>query len=222
MFFQVLEMENKHYWAEFLGTFVLVFLGTGAIIISEEYKGIIQGFGIGVVFGITVWLLVQFLGAFSDCHINPAVTVALCFNKKIKTKQALFYIVFQLFGAVLASIFLYFLFQFNQNLGNTIPRGSVWESFFLEFMLSFILMGVITLSYAVSSLQKWAPFLIGLTVFLEAWLAGHICGASMNPARSFGPSIISGNIQFLWLYILAPILGMLFFLFVYNLYKTKR
>lgn len=215
-------MENKHHWAEFFGTFLLVFFGTGAIIISEEYNGILQAFGIGVVFGITVWLLVQFLGKFSDCHINPAVTISFCFNKTIEIKKALFYIFFQLLGAVLASLLLHYIFPSNQKLGNTIPSGSVWESFFLELGLSFILMGVIVVSNAVLSLKKWAPFLIGFTVFLEAWLAGPICGASMNPARSFGPSIISSTTDFLWIYFLAPILGMLFFLLISHFCNSKK
>lgn len=215
-------MENKNYWAEFLGTFLLVFFGTGSIIISEEYNGVIQAFGIGVVFGITVWILVQFLGKFSDCHINPAVTLTLCFNKNIEIKKARFYIFFQLLGAVLASLLLHYIFPSNQKLGNTFPSGSVWESFFLEFGLSFILMGVIVVSNAVLSLKKWTPFLIGFTVFLEAWLAGPICGASMNPARSFGPSIVSASTDFLGLYFLAPISGMLFFLLIYHFFTTKR
>ncbi|MVO07885.1 aquaporin [Flavobacterium sp. TP390] len=221
MCFQRLKMENKNYWAEFLGTFLLVFFGTGSIIISEEYNGVIQAFGIGVVFGVTVWILVHFLGKFSDCHINPAVTVTFYFNKNIEIKKTLFYIFFQLFGAVLASLLLHYIFPFNQKLGNTIPSGSVWESFFLEFGISFILMGVIVITN-VMSLKKWAPLLIGFTVFLEAWLAGPICGASMNPARSFGPSIISGTINFLWLYFLAPTSGMLFFLLIYRFFNSKR
>lgn len=215
-------MENKtHYFIECFGTFLLVFIGTGSVIISEEYNGIIQAFGIGIVFGLTVWLLVQFFGKFSDCHINPAVTIAFLWNKQIQSKKAFFYIVFQLIGAFFASLLLHFLFTNNQNLGNTLPSGSWQESFILEFFLSFVLMMVILVSTTKKVLLKWAPFLIGFTVFIEAWLAGPICGASMNPARSFGPALVSGKTYFLLLYILAPILGMIFAVFIWNLKSSK-
>ncbi|NHN27902.1 aquaporin [Flavobacterium jejuense] len=216
-------MENRriYYISEFFGTFLLVFLGTGSVIISEEYNGIIQAFGIGIVFGVTVWLLVQFFGKFSDCHINPAVTIAFLWNKQIQFKQALLYVFFQLIGALCASICLHFLFEINQNLGNTLPSGSWQESFILEFFLSFALMMVILISTTQKVLLKFAPFLIGSTVFLEAWLAGPICGASMNPARSFGPAAVSENMFFLPLYILGPISGMILAVVLLNfIYKN--
>ena len=203
-------MENKRqYFGEFLGTFLLVFFGTGSVIISEEYNGIIQAFGIGIVFGLTVWILVQFFGKFSDCHINPAVTIGFLWKKQISSKKAFFYILFQLTGAFFASLLLHFLFTTNQNLGNTLPSGSWEHSFVLELFLSSVLMFVILITTTKVKLLKFAPFLIGFTVFLEAWLAGPICGASMNPARSFGPGVISQNITFLWLYFMAPFIGML-------------
>lgn len=203
-------MENKrHYFSEFFGTFLLVFFGTGSIIISEEYSGIIQALGIGIVFGVTVWLLVQFFGKFSNCHINPAVSITFFVKKEISLQKTILYISFQLSGAFLASLVLSFLFPLNKNLGNTIPSGSWQESFFLEFFLSFALMFVILAATTNRKLLKYAPFLIGFTVFLEAWLAGPICGASMNPARTFGPAIVSNNTKFLYLYFLAPIFGMI-------------
>ena len=212
--------NKKLYFSEFLGTFLLVFFGTGAIIISEEYNGIIQAFGIGVVFGLTVWLLVYFFGKFSDCHINPAVTIGFLWNKQIPFKKAIFYILFQLTGAVFASISLHFLFAANKNLGNTLPSGSWQQSFLLEFLLSFILMLVILVSTTKKVLIKYAPFLIGFTVFLEAWLAGPICGASMNPARSFGPALVSNNLNYILIYFIAPIFGMLLMVLFWN--KAKN
>lgn len=215
-------MQDKNYYlAEFFGTFLLVFFGTGSVIISEEYNGSIETFGIGVVFGITVWLLVQFLGRFSDCHINPAVTICFLVKKEILFKKALYYILIQLFGAFLASLVLHLVFPTNLKLGNTLPSGTWHESFVYEFCLSCILILVVLITITVKKLSKFAPFLIGLTVFFEAWLAGPICGASMNPARSFGPAIVSGNINFLWLYFVAPIFGMLFGLMVFLVVKKK-
>lgn len=215
-------MENKKlYFSEFIGTFLLVFFGTGSVVISQEYNGIIGAFEIGVTFGITVWLLVQFLGIFSDCHINPAVTISFLASKNIPVNQGLKYILLQLIGALLASITLWMLFPSNLNLGSTIPSGTWQESFIYEFFLSFTLMAVILISTTYVKLQKFAPFLIGFTVFLEAWLAGPICGASMNPARSFGPAIVSGNIEILWLYFVAPILGMLLAVFLNKFINIK-
>lgn len=217
MYFQKLLMESrKDFFCEFIGTFLLVFFGTGSVIIGEEYNGIVQAFGIGVVFGLTVWFLILCLGKVSDCHINPAVTLVFFINKQIALKKAIFYVFFQLLGAVMASLVLRLIFWDNQNLGNTLPSGSWQESFVLELFLSSVLMFVILITTTKVKLLKFAPFLIGFTVFLEAWLAGPICGASMNPARSFGPGIISQNITFLWLYFIAPFVGMFVALLFYK------
>jgi aquaporin Z len=210
-------MDNyRKLWAEFFGTFLLVLFGTGSVIVSEEYDGIIQAFGIGVVFGLTVWLLIQYFGRVTDCHINPAVTLTFLVSKQISFRMAMKYIGLQLFGALLASLVLHLYFPTNLNLGNTLPSGSWQESFIFEFFLSFALMLVILITTTNQFLVKYAPFLIGFTVFLEAWLAGPICGASLNPARTFGPAVISGNITYLSLYIIAPIVGMILALFVFN------
>lgn len=208
--------NSKHYFSEFIGTFLLVLFGTGSIIISEEYNGIIQEFGIGIVFGLTVWILVYFLGKISDCHINPAVTIGMMLDKKITIKKASWYILFQLIGALSASCFLYVLFPDNHKLGNTLPRNLWQEAFLYELFLSFILMLVILISTNRSFLIKRVSFLIGFTVFLEAWLAGPVCGASMNPARTFGPAIVSGNSSVLWLYFAAPILGMALAMYIFK------
>lgn len=210
-------MDNyRKLWAEFFGTFLLVLFGTGSVIVSEEYDGIIQAFGIGIVFGLTVWLLIQYFGRVADCHINPAVTFTFLVSKQISFRMGMKYIGLQLIGALLASLLLYIYFPTNINLGNTLPSGSWQASFVLEFLLSFVLMYVILVTTSKQFLVKYAPFLIGFTVFLEAWLAGPICGASMNPARTFGPAVISGNVTYLSLYIIAPILGMIMALFVFN------
>ena len=147
-------MENKKlYFSEFIGTFLLVFFGTGSVIISQEFDGIISAFGIGITFGLTVWLLVQFLGVFSDCHINPAVTIAFLVSKSITTKQGIYYILLQLIGALLASITLWIFFPINANLGSTLPSGTWQESFIYEFFLSFALMAVILIQFHLLSFQ---------------------------------------------------------------------
>ncbi|BCY29011.1 MIP/aquaporin family protein [Flavobacterium okayamense] len=196
------------YFVEFFGTFLLVFFGTGSIIVGEEI-GFFDTFSIGVVFGLTVWLVIIALQKYGDVHINPAVTIGFFSNKEMFLKDTIIYILFQIFGGVMASYVLFVIFPSNLKLGNTLPRDIWQEAFVYEFFLSFLLMLVILISTTRKTLQKFAPFLIGFTVFLEAWLAGPLTGASMNPARTLGPSIVSGNVSFLWIYILAPILGMI-------------
>ncbi|MFD2890464.1 MIP/aquaporin family protein [Flavobacterium chuncheonense] len=201
-------IKRLNFFVEFLGTFLLVLVGTGSIIISQEFD-YFDDFGIGLAFGGIVWLLIQILGKYSDCHINPAVTFVMFTDRKLTFNKGIVFIGLQLLGALLASFVLHFLFPENVKLGSTLPRATWEEAFIYEFFLSLVLMLVILISTTIEKIKKYAPFLIGFTVFLEAWLAGYICGASMNPARSFGPALVSGNTSVLWLYFLAPILGML-------------
>lgn len=202
-----MKMYSK-YIVEFFGTFLLVFFGTGSIIVGEEI-GFFDTFSIGVVFGLTVWLLIEMFQKYGDVHINPAVTISFYLRKEILLKSTFVYLLFQIIGGIFASYILFLFFPLNSKLGNTLPRETWEEAFVYEFFLSFMLMLVILITTKKNQLKKFAPFLIGFTVFLEAWLAGPITGASMNPARTLGPSIISGNFSYLWLYILAQILGML-------------
>ena len=208
------------YIVEFLGTFILVFFGTGSIIIAEEI-GFFDTFSIGVVFGVTVWLLIEIFHKIGDVHINPAVTISFFIKKEIFLKDTLFYLLLQIIGGILASYVLHIIFPLNIKLGNTLPRDLWQEAFVYEFFLSFILMLVILITTSFEKLNRFVPFLIGFTVFLEAWLVGPITGASMNPARSIGPSIISDNTTFLWLYILAPISGMILSTLLFNKIKNR-
>lgn len=198
----------KRLTGEFLGTFGLVFCGTGAIVIDQESGGVITHLGIAITFGLIVMAMILSFGHISGAHINPAVSVALCIAKRFKWKMLVPYISAQLAGALLASLTLHFLFPGNKLLGATLPRGSDFQSFVLEFILTFLLMIVILTSTANKDHSLLGPSLaIGGTVGLEALFAGPICGASMNPARSLSPAIIGGNYQSLWVYILGPLLG---------------
>ena len=198
----------KKYLAELIGTFGLIFCGTGAIIINEVSGGAISHAGIAITFGLIVVAMIYTFGDISGSHINPAVTIAFAVIQKIEVAEAIKYIVSQVIGALLASIVLHFLFPKNQNLGATLPAGSEMQSFILEFILTFFLMlVVIHTSQGKKEVQNIAGIVIGGTVLLEAMFAGPICGASMNPARSLSPALVSGNLQSLWLYIVAPILG---------------
>ncbi|ANE50876.1 MIP family channel protein [Flavisolibacter tropicus] len=214
---------NK-YIAEVLGTFALVFCGTGAIVINEQSGGVITHVGVAITFGLIVMAMIYALGGISGAHMNPAVTIAFTVAKRFPLKQVLPYIISQTVGAILASLTLKYLFPSNQTLGATLPAGSAIQSFVLEFILTFFLMLVI-INVATGSKEQgmFAGLAIGSTVLLEAMFAGPVSGASMNPIRSIAPALVSGHTEHLWVYILAPILGALFAISIFRVlhYKTQ-
>jgi aquaporin NIP len=198
----------KRYIAEILGTFALMFCGTGAIIINQQTNGAITHAGVASTFGLIVMAMIYTLGNISGAHLNPAVTIAFTLAKKFEVKQVAPYIISQIIGAFSASLVLKYLFPANELLGATIPSGTALQSFILEFILTFFLMLVI-INVATGSKEQgmFAGLAIGSTVLLEAMFAGPICGASMNPVRSLAPAIVSGHTEHLWVYIVATILG---------------
>ena len=201
---------RRTFAAELLGTFVLVFAGTGAIVVDEVSGGRVTHVGVALVFGLVVMAMIQTFGDVSGAHMNPAVTLAFRVSGRIPTRTALFYVVAQLLGALLASATLRALFAANEGLGGTRPSGTALQSFVLELLLSFFLMLVI-LAVSTGSKERglMASITIGAVVALEALFAGPICGASMNPARSLAPALVSQHLSDAWIYVLAPVLGML-------------
>lgn len=198
----------KKYLSELIGTFVLVFCGTGAIIINQETEGAVGHIGIAITFGLIVTAMIYAFGEKSGAHFNPAVTIAFSLAGLFKSKEILPYILSQVAGAFLATGILKLLFPENLNLGATLPSGTHLQSFVLEIILAFILMLVILFtSQGSKEAGTMAGIAIGGTVLLEAMFAGPISGASMNPVRSLSPAIISGNFDTLWIYITAPIIG---------------
>lgn len=210
---------KKHYLAEFFGTFLLILFASGSAIINQRMVEISPSLIPALASGLAVWLLIHFFGRVSDCHINPAVTICFFVDGAIPWQRTFLYVLFQLLGSFAASLVLHFLFPANRDLGNTLPSGTWQESFVYEFILSLFLFLVILVTTSLERLKPLAPFLIGLAVFLEILFAGAVCGASMNPARSFGPAMVSGNTIFLWLYFVAPITGMLAGLFLFRFFK---
>jgi len=200
----------KNYIAEFIGTFAMVFCGTGAMIINEVTGGDVTHVGIGITWGLIVMAMIYAFGEISGAHFNPAVSIAFAYAKKFSWKEVPTYIFFQVLGAFAASLLLMWLFPKSELLGATIPSVDIWRAFVLELILTFFLMVVIiNVSTGSKEVGMMAGIAIGGVVLLEALFAGPITNASMNPARSLAPNIISGNIEGLWLYILAPITGAL-------------
>jgi MIP family channel proteins len=203
-------LDLKKYVAEFIGTFALVFAGTGAIVINEVSRGAITHVGIALTFGLVILAMIYTLGDISGAHLNPAVTTGFWISRRMPGREVVPYIASQCAGALLASLVMRLLFPENRLLGATQPAGSVLQSFALEFLLTALLMFVI-LGVSTGSREKGitAGIAVGAVIGLEAMFAGPITGASMNPARSLGPALVSGHLSALWLYLVAPVLGAL-------------
>ena len=200
----------KKYIAEFIGTLSMIFCGTGAMTINEVTGGTVTHIGIAFTLGLIVMAIIYAFGETSGANFNPAVSIAFAYAKKFSWKEVPKYIIAQVLGAFLASLILWFLFPTSETLGATIPTVDVWRAFVLEFLLTFFLMVVIiNVSTGSKEIGVVAGIAIGGVVLLEAMFAGPITNASMNPARSIAPAIVSGNLQHLWMYIFAPILGAL-------------
>ena len=201
---------RKKLAAEFIGTWCLVFAGTGAIVINDVSGGKISHGGIALTFGLIVLAMIYTLGEISGAHFNPAVTLGFWASKRFDAKLVLPYILAQIAGAIAASFTLRFLFPSHPTFGATIPAGSSTQSFVLEMILTAILMFVI-LGVSTGAKEKGitAGIVVGSVITLEAMFAGPICGASMNPARSIAPALVSMQLENLWIYIAAPVIGAL-------------
>ena len=199
----------KKYVAEMMGAFAIVFCGTGAVIIDGLTNGSISHAGVAITWGLIVMTMIYTFGSNSGAHFNPAVSIAFALANRFPYRSLLPYIISQCTGAIAASALLRILFPDDALLGTTLPAGSALQSFILELFLSFLLMLVI-LHVACGSKEEglFSGIVIGGVVGLEAMFAGPVCGASMNPARSLGPALVSGDTQFLWLYLMAPLTGM--------------
>jgi MIP family channel proteins len=195
--------------AEAIGTYILVFTGTGAVMSDRLSKGALTHLGISIVFGAVVAALIYTMGHISQAHFNPAVTLAFWTGGFLPRKKVIPYICAQCLGAVLASVTLLVTLGAIGDLGATLPLNDNWlQAFVLETILTFILMLVIFGSGLDRRAHSgFAGLAIGLTVGLEAAFMGKITGASMNPARSLAPALVGGMWQHQWLYWLAPILG---------------
>lgn len=197
----------RKYVAEAIGTFILVFAGTGAMVVDDLTHAVTH-VGVAMTFGLVVMVLIYTLGDVSGAHLNPAVTVGFWLSRRLSGRLVMPYIIAQLIGAFAASATLLAMFGNHAALGATLPAGSAGQSFALEAVLTGLLMFVIlNVSTGPRETGMMAGIAVGGVIGLEAMFAGPISGASMNPARSLAPAVMSGHLAFLWIYLAAPVLG---------------
>ena len=193
--------------AELIGTFALVFAGCGAIMVDAK-TGALGHVGIAISFGLVIMVMIYALGHVSGAHFNPAVTFAFALSRHFPWPRVGLYWIAQLAGAILAALLLRASLGNIAHVGATLPSGSDGQSFVWEFVLTFFLMLVImAVATDTRAVGEAAAIAIGATVGLDAMFGGLVSGASMNPARSLGPGLVSGDLHAIWVYLLAPLIG---------------
>ncbi len=212
-------MASHKYAAEALGTFSLVFAGTGAAVANDVANGAVTHVGIALTFGLIVLAMIYAIGDISGAHINPAVTIAFCVAKRFESRHVAPYIIAQFLGAIAASFLLVWLFPESKTYGATVPIAglSSLKAFVIEVILTWLLMFVV-LGVSTGSKEKGllAGIAVGATVALEALFAGPLTGASMNPARSLGPALATGELATLWIYLVGTTLGAILAVFSFG------
>ncbi|XP_021865690.1 probable aquaporin NIP-type [Spinacia oleracea] len=207
--------------AEAMGTYFIIFAGCGSVVVNNLYDDIVTFPGICVTWGLIVMVMVYSLGHISGAHFNPAVTLTFSIFRHFPYKEVPLYMIAQIFGSLLASGTLCVMFDVTPKaFFGTVPSGSNAQSFAMEIIISFLLMfvisGVATDSRAIGEM---AGIAVGMTIVLNVFVAGPISGASMNPARSLGPAVMTQNFKGLWVYLIGPPIGTIAGGFAYNLIR---
>ena len=202
--------------AELIGTFALVFAGAGAVVVDAR-TGALGHVGVSFAFGLVIMVMIYAVGHVSGAHFNPAVTFGFSLTRHFPWRRAVGYWAAQGTGAVLAAALLRSSLGNTAHLGATLPSGSQGQSFLWEVVLTFFLMFVImAVATDTRAVGEAAAIAVGGTVGLDALFGGPISGASMNPARSLGPALVSGDLHALWLYLVAPPIGAALGAFAYG------
>jgi len=207
--------------AELIGTFALVFAGAGAgAIVVDAQTGALGHVGVAITFGLVIMVMIYAFGHISGAHFNPAVSFAFALSRHFPWSRVAAYWGAQVAGAILAALLIRGSLGSDAHVGATLPSGSQAQSFLWELVLTFFLMLVITaVATDTRAVGEAAAIAIGATVGLDAMFGGPISGASMNPARSIGPALVSGDLHALWLYIAAPLLGAALGAFAYRVVR---
>jgi MIP family channel proteins len=193
--------------AEAIGTFALVFAGAGAIMVDDKSHAL-GHVGVAIAFGLVIMVMIYAVGHVSGAHLNPAVSFAFALTRHFPWPRVVGYWAAQVAGAIAAAALLRASLGDHAHVGATLPSGSQAQSFFWELVLTFFLMFVImAVATDTRAVGEAAAIAIGGTVGLDAMFGGPVSGASMNPARSLGPALVSGDLHALWLYLAAPLLG---------------
>jgi MIP family channel proteins len=193
--------------AEAIGTFALVFAGAGAVMIDAKTHQL-GHVGVALTFGLVIMVMIYAVGHISGAHFNAAVTFAFALTRHFPWRRAGAYWLAQLGGAVIAAALLRGSLGNVAHVGATMPSGSEGQSFLWELVLSaFLMFVVLAVATDTRAVGEAAALAIGGTIALDAMFGGPISGASMNPARSLGPALVSGDLHSVWLYIAAPVLG---------------
>ncbi|KAL5839258.1 hypothetical protein ACOSQ3_011965 [Xanthoceras sorbifolium] len=207
--------------AEVVGTYFLIFAGCGSVVVNSGYEKVVTQPGISIVWGLAVMVLVYSVGHISGAHFNPSVTIAFATCKRFPWKQVPAYVAAQVLGSTLAAGTLRLLFNGKQDhFAGTLPTRSDAQSFVIEFIITFYLMFIISgVSTDNRATDEFAGIAIGSTILLNVMIFGPVSGASMNPARSLGPAIVSNQYKGVWIYMVAPTLGAVCGAWVYNMVR---
>ena len=208
--------------AEFIGTFALVFFGCGSMILYELDPSVISSDAIPIIFGLIIAVMIYALGHISGAHFNPAVSIAFYQNKSIKIQALSAYIPAQIMGAVAASFSHKFFLGAEHSFGMTINKLTFIKGFSLEVLISiFLMLTIISVATDERVSKSIAGPSIGGVITVCSFVAGPFTGASMNPARSLGPAILSNDFSSIFMYILAPIIGATISIYIYNNIKEN-
>ena len=207
--------------AEAIGTFALVFVGAGAIMVDAETEAL-GHIGVALAFGLVIMAMIYAVGHLSGAHLNPAVSVAFALTRHFPWARVAVYVAAQAVGALAAALILRASLGDVADVGATLPAGSDGQAFLWEFVLTFFLMFVITsVATDTRAVGEAAAIAIGGTVGLAALVGGPVSGASLNPARSLGPAVAAGEVGSLWIYLIAPVCGAVAGALAYQLLRSE-
>jgi MIP family channel proteins len=217
-------LNKKNYLIELVGTFILVYAITSAATVYSK-SGQLGVIGIGLVHAFVLTAIVFAIGYKSGARVNPAVTVAFLITKRMRISDGIFYVIFQIIGGIMAAAVVFAIFGSSISSSVTLPSdGNVLRAFILEMVMTFTLVYIVLTTAATASnkIGPLAGLAIGLTLGFNVIFGGSISGGSLNPARSFGPALITGNLAYNWIYWIAPIIGSLIAAGIHRLLHVEQ